>query len=138
VASQEESLGKLQVQQALLLTCDSTGCHVVLSHLKRAVSLVEPVGSLVSASPAVHLLDLLTQLNHVSLAHLPAKQLVEVFVVEQCPLPGVLATAELSDALRFLPHASFTPTHIFVQNGRLAGISISVLFDGGATTSFVD
>jgi hypothetical protein len=59
-------------------------------------------------------------------------------VVEQRPSPSVLATAELPDALRSLPRASLTPTHTFVFNGRLAGISTSVLFDGGATTSFVD
>jgi hypothetical protein len=41
-------------------------------------------------------------------------------------------------ALRLLPRASSSPSHTFVFNGRIAGINTSVLFDGGATTSFVD
>jgi hypothetical protein len=89
--------------------------------------------------PDLHLVETLPAGKlFTSLAHLPAKQLFEVFVVEQGPPPGVLATDELPGALWSLPRASLTPTYAFVLNGRLAGVSTSVQFDGGATTSFVD
>jgi hypothetical protein len=48
------------------------------------------------------------------LGDLPAKQLFEVYVVERRPLPGVLATAELPEAIRSLPRVSLTPTYFFV------------------------
>jgi hypothetical protein len=42
------------------------------------------------------------------LGDLPAKQLFEVYVVERRPSPGVLATAELPDAIRGLCRASLS------------------------------
>jgi hypothetical protein len=85
---------------------------------------------LVEVSPAGRLLS--------QLGDLPAKRLFEVYVVERRPSPGVLATAELPDAIRSLLRVSLTPKHTFVFNARIAGIHTSVFFDGGATTSFVD
>jgi hypothetical protein len=72
------------------------------------------------------------------LGDLPVKQPFEVYVVERRPSTGVLATAELPDAIRSLPRVSLTMQHTFVFDARIAGINTSVLFDRGAITSFVD
>jgi hypothetical protein len=88
--------------------------------------------------PNIHLTEVLPAGRiFTSLTHLSAKQLFEVFVVEQRPSPGVLATADLPDALWSLPRVPTTPKHTFVFSGYLAGVN-RALFDGGATTTFVD
>jgi hypothetical protein len=62
----------------------------------------------------------------------------DLLVVEPRPIPGVLATAELPETIRCLPRSSEQAKLTFVFAGRLAGLSTSVLWDGGASTSFVD
>jgi hypothetical protein len=89
--------------------------------------------------PNIHLTEVLPAGRiFTSLTHLSAKQLFEVFVVEQRPSPGVLATADLPDAFQSLPRIPTTPKHTFVFSGCLAGVNTSVFFDGGAPTSFVE
>jgi hypothetical protein len=129
--SSGQALSELDDLRAFCASESTSPKYLVLpKHLGVAWAKYLPFLHLVEVLPAGRLFT--------NLAALPAKQLFEVFAVEQRPLPGVIATAELPDPLRSLPHVGHSHTHTFVFTGQLAGIETSILFHGGATTSFVD
>jgi hypothetical protein len=65
-----------------------------------------------------------------------SQALFDLLVVEPRPIPGVLATAELPETIWCLPLSSEQAKLTFVFAGRLAELPTSVLWDGGASTSF--
>jgi hypothetical protein len=67
-----------------------------------------------------------------------SQALSDLLVVESRPIPGVLATAELPETIWCLPRSSEQAKLSFIFAGRLAGLPTSVLWNGGASTSFVD
>jgi hypothetical protein len=69
---------------------------------------------------------------------LNSQALFDLLVVEPRPIPGGSATAELPETIRCLPRSSEPAKLTFIFTGRLAGLPTSVLWDGGASTSFVD